>query len=139
MARRRTDQPAMGVRHEDYARAYRREHPLAIWFCLSIAFIGIVTLLAPSQAGTSATSMALPPALLKAFNLGYFIGGALAAYGLIRAVRRAEAAGMAILSSVLLTQYVSIIYVLPSAWLTGTFVLSLAIGCGRRAWILTVR
>lgn len=128
----------MQYRHADYARTYRREHPLAIWFSLSIAFIGLVLLVDPDQGTQSATAQALPELLLKAFNLGYFVGGAFASYGLIRVVHRAEAAGMAVLSSVLATQYVSIIYVLPSAWLTATFVAGLAIGCGRRAWTLMV-
>lgn len=123
-------------RRSDYARLYRRMHPLAIWFSLGISFIGFVTLVFPSAAEQSSTTAAIPSDVLKLFNLAYFAGGAIALLGLLRVVHRLEAAGMAILSSVLFIQWASILVVRPSAWLTATFVLALAIGCGRRCWIL---
>lgn len=119
-----------------YKRFYRRQHPLAICLSLSIAIIGIATLLDPGVASSSATYAALPEWLRRAFNVTYALGGGLAFAGLIRVSHRTEAAGMAILASGLLVQWAAVMYVLPVTWVTASFILALAVGCAGRVWVL---
>lgn len=132
---RRTDRQGT-FRRDDYRQIYRHEHPLAIWFTAGIAFTGFLTLFFPDAVESSATYLALPEWLRYAFNICYFAGGTAACAGLVTARHPLEAAGMALLASALLTQYASIIYVRPPSIWAATFVLTLAIGCGRRAWVL---
>lgn len=136
------DRPARGeaehsFRRDDYARLYRRDHPLAIWFCLGIAFIGLLTLIFPDAVEQSATSLALGETLRKLFYVCYALGGTLGALGLLSVRHRLEAAGMAMLASTMTVQFVAIVYVRPAAWAPSLFVLALAIGCGTRAWLLS--
>lgn len=127
----------MNYRSADYAKAYRREHPLAIWFSIGIAFIGLVTILFPDSVEQSAVTLALPELVRKLFNVFYATGGLFATIGLLRIRHSLEAAGMALLASTLFVQWASIIYLRPTSIISAFFVLTLAIGCGRRAWILS--
>jgi hypothetical protein len=116
------------VEHRPYVSA----HPLALWLSLGIAFVGAFNLLFPGLSESSA-SLVYPGWLLIAFNATWFIGGTASAFGLLRAHRRFEAAGMCLLSSGMATVYVSASYLIPYAWATSMFVLFLAVGCGFRA------
>jgi hypothetical protein len=53
--------------------------------------------------------------------------------GVIRGIRKAEAVGMSLLAGGFAAYYSIVAGLTPNGWLTGTFILALAIGCFRRA------
>lgn len=125
----------MSLSSKEYRRLYRREHPLALWFTLGVAFAGLVALIAPETVETSATYLALPEWLRNVFNVSYAVGGLVSFFGILRVRHNIEAAGEAILASALVTQFLSVLYVHPT--ISASFILFLAIGCARRSIILS--
>lgn len=134
------EQSHPAYRHDDYKRIYRREHPIAIWLTLGIAVTGFVALLFPDTVNQTAISLALPHWLRQMFYLSYTVGGTVAAIGLLTVNHKFEAAGLTLLASALLAQYIAVVYtaldISPRSVWSSTFVLALAIGCGSRALLL---
>lgn len=136
MAPRSSDPPAPTIRREDFRRAYRRDHPLALWFAGSVAAVAVAAILAPGSASQSPQSLALSDGLRQVFYLIWCAGGVLSVVGLWRAHFKLEAAGMSLLGGSFLA-YASIIIALlgvsRSSWV---FLLGIGLGCCHRSWHL---
>lgn len=125
------------VRRGDHRRAYRRAHPLTFWLALGVAVVGVVALVFPATVEQTATSAALPAWLRSLFDVIYAGGGAASAFGVHRARRDFEAAGLSLLAGALAAQFAAVVYVRPAGAPPATFILTLAIGCALRARHLT--
>jgi hypothetical protein len=126
------DRDVRTVRSEDRRRAYVRAHPVALWLSVGFAVAGAIQALDSSLAGQSAAELALPHWLHVLYGLVYSVGGFLSAFGIARYRRNLEAAGMAMMASGLVVQFLSIIYVLPGSALAAIFLPTLAIGFALR-------
>lgn len=124
-------------RREDFARAYRRDHPLAIWFAGSIALVALLALLVPESASESPQTLALGDTLRNAFYAIWVAGGGLAVFGLWRANFKLEAAGMALLGGSFLAYALIIIVLLGPARSSYIFLLGIGFGCAHRAYYLS--
>ena len=120
-----------------HQRPVLRAHPLAFWFSLGVVLSGVVAFVHPAANG--APGLALPDVLLAVFQASWTGGGALGVFGITRGKARYEAAGMTLLSASFIAYFLSIVYVLPASAWSGGFIVAIAIGCGRRAWMLTHR
>src|SRR3954469_8574747 len=109
-------------------------HPLAFWFSLGVVLSGLVAFSHPAYGG--APGAALPTWLPKVFNACWTVGGGFSVFGITPGKSRYEAAGMALLSTSFITYFLSIAYIVPSSAWTGGFLISIAIGCARRAYCL---
>lgn len=117
-------------------RAYIRSHPVAFWLCVGLVIAGAIGLVAPGLIGQSAASMVLPTWLRTVFYIDYTLGAALSLAGLTRGKAGLEAAGMAMLATGFLVQFLSVAYLLHSSVFGGLFLLTLAIGCFQRSRFL---
>lgn len=118
-------------------RAYVASHSLGLWVSVGIALSGWVNLLAPSLVTESVVSLLFSPLVLLLFNAAWALAGTLSVFGLLTARRQFEAAGMALLASGMLSYFLAVVSVRPSAALAGLFLPALAIGAAQRAWHLT--
>jgi hypothetical protein len=115
---------------------YISEHPVVFWFSIGICFAGFTSLVAPQFTEQSSASLLLPDWLRATFNVTYAAGGFGSVFGIIRGWRKIEAAGMALLASGLLTNFIVFSWVVPSGLVSAAFLLTLAIGCAQRSWHL---
>jgi hypothetical protein len=129
--------PAGLRRRGDLARIYRREYPVALFFSIGIFLIGAITLIAPEVAQESPIAIALPEWARKVFYAAWVIAGGTSTVGIWRARLDLEAAGMTLTSSALFAYFTALagVGVLPVG--SALFILSLAAGCGWRAYELT--
>ncbi len=116
-----------------HQRPYLASHQLVTWFSGGVAFTGIVNLIAPELSQASASATVLSPFVFALFNAVWFAGGVLSMIGVIRGIRKAEAVGMSLLAGGFAAYYSIVAGLAPNGWLTGAFILALAIGCFRRA------
>jgi hypothetical protein len=107
-------------------------HPLGLLFSLGVSFTGLVNLAAPGIS-QSAAAAALSPVVLAFFNATWFVGGSLSAIGIIRGHRKPESVGMSLLAGGFAAYYSIVAGLAPHGWLTGAFILFLAVGCFLRA------
>lgn len=124
------------VRREDIAKAYRRDHPLALWFAGSVALVAVLALIAPDSASQSPQTLALSKATRILFYIVWTLGGVLAFAGLWRGTFRLEAAGMALLGGSFLAYALIIIALLGPGRSSYVFLLGLGFGCLHRSWHL---
>src|SRR4051794_2807089 len=117
-------------------REYIRTHPIAFWLCAGLLIAGTIGLIAPDLIGQSAASQVLPAWLRTSFYATYAIGAALSLGGLMRGKPALEAAGMAMLGTGFLVQFLSAAYLLRSSIFAGMFLLTLSIGCFQRSRFL---
>lgn len=117
---------------------YVREHPLALAFSLSMALTGLLVLAIPSVRATSPTVYVLPLWTAGIWGAALLLGGAMAAYGLLRDRPDYESAGMALLSSGQLVALITTIsaFGFSAAILATVLRGGLAIGCAIRSWHL---
>lgn len=114
-----------------YRRQYVRSHPLAVWFSLGIALYGGITLIANPMTAPSTT---LPDWQLITFRVTWLVGGVLAWYGINRGRSKPEAAGMVLLATGLIVNFLAVMHLnVELGWPAGLFLVPLAIGCVRRA------
>lgn len=118
-------------------RAYLRNHPLAFWLSFGIALVGFVAFAFPNTITETAVSLALPDWLKHAFYIMFFVGGMVSTYGIVRGKGRLEAAGMILLGTTLLANFLVVVYIKFDAIGQSLFVLTLAIGCFQRGWLLS--
>lgn len=123
-------------RQSDLRRAYRRDHPLALWFAGSIALVAMLALPVPASVDESPQALALSFALRQTFYVVWFLGGTLAVVGLWRGSFKLEAAGMALLGFSFLAYVAIIISLLGPARGSYVFLAGLAGGCLHRSWHL---
>lgn len=116
-----------------HQRPYLASHQLVLWFSTGVAFTGLVYLVAPELGQASASATVLSPLVFAVFNATWFAGGLLSVIGVVRGIRKAEAVGMSLLSGGFSAYYSIVAGLTPNGWLTGAFILALAIGCFRRA------
>jgi hypothetical protein len=116
-----------------HQRPYLASHQLVLWFSGGVAFQGCVNLIAPELSQASASAIVLSPLLFAIFNATWLVAGALSVVGVIRGVRKAEAVGMSLLAGGFGAYYSIVAGTVPNGWLTGVFILALAIGCFRRS------
>jgi uncharacterized membrane protein YhaH (DUF805 family) len=117
-------------------RNYVRAHPVVVWLCVGLVIVGSIGTIAPSLIGQSAASTVLPVWLRTAFYLVYTLGALGSLIGITRARARVEAAGMMLLATGFLVQFLSAAYLLHSSAIAGTFLLTLSIGCFQRSRFL---
>lgn len=108
-------------------------HPFALLFAIGVAFQGALYLCAPGVFEASASAAALSPTILALFNASWLVGGALSVIGIIRGHRKPEAVGMSLLAGGFAAYYSIVAGAVPYGWLTGLFILFLAVGCFLRA------
>jgi hypothetical protein len=117
-------------------RAYIASHPVVFWFCLGMMLVGALSLIDPSLTDQSATAQLLPDWVRKVFNVTYMIGGGASAIGIARGMLKLEAAGMALLATGLLVNFIVYVWLVHASAVSGVFILTLAIGCAQRSWHL---
>lgn len=128
------------VRRSDRRRVYLREHPLAMWFSIGAILTGVPLAVAPFLAQGSAALTILPDWAVFTWACWYALGGILSLIGMVRLEGRLEAAGMSLLASALAVTVVSTIVVRGAgAALAGAFLVTLAIGCISRSYLLATR
>jgi hypothetical protein len=116
-----------------HQRPYLASHQLVLWFSGGVAFTGLLNLVAPELGQASASATVLSPFVFAIFNATWLAGGVLSMIGVIRGIRKAEAVGMSLLAGGFAAYYSIVAGLAPNGWLTGAFILALAIGCFRRA------
>lgn len=114
-------------------------HPLAFWFAMGVGLVGFVNLVLPGLADETAVSVLLPDWLERVFATVYMVSGFSSVYGITLGKPRWEALGMAMLSSGVLANFIILVDLRPNNAATATFLLTLAIGCGQRAFHLSRR
>lgn len=117
-------------------RGYLHSHPLAFWLCVGLVIAGSVGVFAPHLIGQSAASLVLPEWLRTTFYADYTLGAALSLVGITRGKARLEAAGMMLLATGFLVQFLSAAYLLHSSVFAGLFLFTLSIGCFQRSRFL---
>lgn len=110
-------------------RAYVRSHRLGLAVAIGIFLGGCINLFAPEIVQESAPTLVLPDFVLTVFNLVWVLGGALAAFGLLRGVREAEVPGLLLLAGGLGAYYITAISLRSTTALTALFIALLAFGC----------
>jgi hypothetical protein len=116
-----------------HQQPYLASHQLVTWFSGGVAFQGSVNLIAPELSQATASAIVLSPLLFAIFSATWLVGGALSVVGVVRGIRKAEAVGMSLLAGGFGAYYSILTGTVPNGWLTGAFILALAIGCFRRA------
>lgn len=116
---------------------YIMTHPLAFWFSLGIFFVGLITLLYPHLGDETALSIVLPDWLETLLRIGFVLGGGFSVVGIVSGKSKFEAAGMAILSSDMITNFLVVVDLRPNNAATAFFLITLAIGCAQRSVHLT--
>lgn len=117
-------------------RLYIRAHPVVFWLCVGLVIVGFIGVVAPSLLVMSVASQVLPGWLRTLFYVDYTIGAVCSVIAQLRGIARVEAAGMMLLCTGFLTQFLSAAYLLHSSAISGIFLLTLAIGCFQRAHFL---
>lgn len=97
----------------------------------------VIAVLFPELFGQASATIGLPAWLHAMFSLMFALGGAMSMFGVLTARVKFEAAGLTLLSSVLVVWFGVSIYVRELSALPGSmFLLFIAIGCWRRAHVL---
>jgi hypothetical protein len=137
---RHDDRPAGAIRHADLRRVYLWEHPLASVVALWATVSGVILILAPGIAGTSALYHELPRAAAEAWACLYLAGGAMTSLGMWHLSARLEAAGCWLLAG---TQFVNLYAIVLARGGGGALVSgvvgAVAVGLIARALILLHR
>lgn len=115
---------------------YIRAHPVVFWLCAGLAVEGVFGAFAPQLLVASVASQALPDWLERIFFGVYMIGGISAVIAQLRGLPKLEAAGMSLLATAFLVQFLSIIYLLHTYFWQGLFLLTLSIGAQQRSAFL---
>ena len=118
----------------EHHRPVLRMHPLAFWFSLGVLLTGILQIVHPST--DSAAAAALPDALHTIFNVVWILGGLFACFGILRGKARYEAAGMILMGTSFAVYFLILVRVLPTSLWSAAFIVTIAIGCLRRAFAL---
>src|SRR4051812_19972415 len=94
-----------------FRKRYVAEHPVVFWFSIGIALAGTIAVIAPETVEQSSSSLLLPVWLRTVFNLVFAVGGWMSMLGIAFGLRKLEASGMALLSTALLANFITIAYV----------------------------
>lgn len=122
----------------DRQKPYVMAHPLAYWFALGVALTGLLSLL--GLTAQSSNSLTLPDWLQTMFQVTWFVGGLASVIGISTGKARYEAAGMTLIAVGLVVLLATTLHLSRDRIhdLAGlSFIVTLAIGCGLRAWHLT--
>ncbi len=117
-------------------RLYIRAHPVVFWLLWGVLVVGVCGVVAPDVLVVSPATQVLPDWLASCFYAVYGLGAGMSLYGQIRCSAKSEAAGMSLLATSFTVQYMATVYFLHHYWVTGLFILSLAIGCMQRSRFL---
>lgn len=120
----------------EFKRAYRRDHPLALWFSASVALVAAQAIFFPESQSQSPQTLALSENMRTIFYWTWLIGGGMAAIGLWYAHFKAEAAGMALIGFSFLAYGVIIIGLLGLTRGSWIFLFGLGFGCIHKSWHL---
>jgi hypothetical protein len=116
---------------------YIRAHPVVFWLCVGLAVVGFVGAFLPFLLVASAVSQVLPEWLQRLFYGIYMLGAVFAVIAQLRAIPKLEAAGMSLLATGFLVQFLSVLYLLHAYFWQGLFLLTLAIGTEQRSIFLS--
>lgn len=110
-------------------RKYLAAHPIALWLSLAIAVSGAIQLVRPELVASSPVALALPEWLRLIFASVYLIAGLACVFGLVRGRPKWEAAGDALVASVLVVQFAAALHLFGTD-VIGTALVTALLGVG---------